>query len=273
MTLDDLFTKWDKAQADANITLEAVPSNILPGMTIRKTQATAALEELTKTYRTIVAKAAIGVLVVGSEAKGLEFGQLGEEEGGGVTVNSRDLYTRIAKRVDETFGNAKSSPREFGYIQFNALVAELADVGRELGLESIPRPAVPAALILRDYDTVYKAMRKIVRGSCGDELNAMYMENRALNNALAQRYNAPVLPVYIAGVEEDEAQNLYKSLLAKNNVVINVIEETVDRNLVVGTLNTIKQALSNKKPASQATTSKKKSKTKTQETDTNNEQQ
>lgn len=239
MSLSDLVKELEAAQLDADIELSVVHPSIAAGMAMRKGQAEVNLVEIKKKYVETARGVSIGVFVVGPDDKTAEFAQLGEEEGGGVTVSAKALYSRVAEAVDHSYGDSPNSSREFGTVQYSVLISELSDIGRELGIDSMARPPVPAGLVLHKAD-VYDGIKTILDETFGHSLNALYLENAAFKKALDFKYSERVLPVFVVGVSSvEDAENLSGVAFAANNHVVAIAEENISRDFVVKTLNAL----------------------------------
>lgn len=245
MELKDVLAALESAKTDAAINPEEWPAHTRPSIEIRKRQAQDSVESLTKQYRDLLRKGVEVIAVIGPEDKVAKFKDVVEDEGSSVVVDAGSLYVKLATPVDATIGRE----REFRVPQLYRLIEEMAEMGKQLGIRSLPYPNDPNTLgkTVPTFEDTVAAVRTSIRATGGDELMIRYIEEQALKEAEAVGYTQRVLPVVVFGLTEPEVTALSSTLFAGNVTIIDLSKDAATQNTLIKTYKSIKSKYKNGK--------------------------
>lgn len=219
-TLEELIKKMDSVSKDATRNLEDIHPGVRGGWTARIAEAKEEMKKLRAEYKKALLGNGVAIFLSGDSVKAGEFAKLIHDSGEGLVADAEALYKRLASVVEPTFGET----RQWGVGQTHKLHMALQEVMSEIGLVEIPMPDVTKNPILRTTDEIVAHIRQIVRASCGDAFNSLYMGEQALKDALQIRYMGVLAPVAVLNWKDDEAAGLAMSF-AKGSATVNLTED------------------------------------------------
>ena len=218
--------------------LENWDPRTLMGMKSRVRGAQDAAEALTVAYETALAQRAVLVVLQGSsERTDRVVAAVAAEDV--LAVRADGLYRELAKGVDSSI----DARRTFGPGQAARLVEELTEYARSNGIRELPLPKMdindfnaPTAT----FEDVVAVIRKAVRATAGDDLNAVVLKRKAITAAVQQGVVEPILPIVLHGVTMEESKTLPAKIFAGRPVIsINLDMYSDDKTLVEDVLRRI----------------------------------
>jgi hypothetical protein len=81
-------------------------------------------------------------------------------------------------------------------------------VCKDLGLAEAPNPNYRGGAVLRKAEDVVEFVRNLVRGSCGDTLNILFLQRLITDACWEIRYQEDVVPVIVTGATPAEVEGL-----------------------------------------------------------------
>jgi hypothetical protein len=219
-TLEELIKKIDRVSNDAHRNLEDIHPGVRGGWMARIADAKDELKKLRQEYKNTLLSNGVAIFLAGDSVKAGEFAKLIHESGEGLVADAEALYRRLAAAVEPTFGET----HQWGVGQTHKLHVALQEIMSEVGLVEIPMPNVTKNPILRTREAIVAHIREIMRESCGDALNSLYMAEQALKAALEIRYMGVLAPVAIMNAKDDEVAGLAITF-AKGYATVTLTEE------------------------------------------------
>lgn len=178
-------------------------------------QAKEDLPGLLATYKRKLIENSAVYFINGPKDKVRQFAQLALELPTTLAMPARALYKKLAEMIEPQFGDS----RQFIVDQYSRVLANIKELGEELGLHRT------ATIDLRSFPTLYSIdesttfLRDIIRESNGDDLNQLWMVHELVREALDIRYKEPVVQVLVLGAEMDEARNLSRGFSRLGSIV------------------------------------------------------
>ena len=232
----------DKVGEIARKNLDDIPYNTRASWGCLIEESKVKFNGLKKTYKNTLFQKSVGIFVTGNANKVTEFCKFVTEGNEGLVVDAQSLYNRLADGLEPTF----SSARHWGIAQTYKLTQLLMEVMSELGLSEIPAPSKVTEQTLATPADVRSYVRKIIRDTCGDNLNRNYLEEQASEAAYMIRYSGNLTPVVIVNAYEDEFDNLGKAF-SRCGVRVGISDDdVVDKEYVTKALGNVAKQLKKK---------------------------
>lgn len=240
--LETLGAEIQRVAKTAATNLEDIPWQTRSAWGISIEEAKARLGSLKKAYREAILKNGVAIFLEGNAEKAAEFAKLIRESGEGLVVDASALYERLAKGVNGTMGDT----RQWGVHQSAKLNRDLQEVMHEIGLKDMPAPTRKDMPVLPKYEDVVAHVRGLIRDTCDDTLNALYIAEQALKGAIEIRYTGSVAPVAILNATDEERYGVAKSFAKGSATVTMKADDEIDKNYLVKTFKDVNKRIRKK---------------------------
>lgn len=168
-----------------------------------KREAQDRLVELKKTFADTLRARQAAVFVDGTNTAVHDFTEIAQDEGA-LAVRADELYRKLASDIEPVMRRDRLIEPE----QFAQLMRALYDVSRTMNVQDFPQPSFVPGKILNTFDDIVAYVRETVRSAAGDQLNAVFLQNRISETALNIRYQKDIVPVIVTGALEQEVSGL-----------------------------------------------------------------
>lgn len=240
MTLEKLTIDIKKTTANANKNLDEVHPNVRAGWGAEKGAAKEKLKELMVEYKATLLTNGIAIFLDGDPAKVSEFINLVHGEVEGLVVDAAALYERLANAVEVTM----TSSRNWGVDQHYKLNIALQEVMSEVGLSELPMPARDSMPITQTHADVINHLRDLIRNSCGDMLNSLYLQEAAVRDSLQICYMNVMVPVFVLNARTDERASLGSAFMRGSTTVDISSDTEVNKEFMIKTFKEVNKKLS-----------------------------
>jgi hypothetical protein len=248
-SLPELMRLYKEKERDAALDLTGeLDYRTRPGLEIRKNGATQALPGLRAELFRMVEQNA-GAIFLSGTPQGVES-FVGEAqdltEGAIVILSAKEMYTDLAKGVERGI----RTDRRFSMDTLNSFVDSVMKLLDFVGVETIPNPNLTSNLnkVFPDTESLVQLMRESLNSmkapndvAVGDGLNAIFLQQRAAEEAIKEEISTPYLPVIVLDCTPQEAGgSLRNSLFFGRNVDFEA-KEVVGQGQVVKVFKELKQ--------------------------------
>jgi hypothetical protein len=233
-TFPELLAVYQAKEIDANIDLTGENDyRTRPGLEIRKNGATQALPGLRAELLRMLEQNA-GAIFLSGTAQGVES-FIGEAqdltEGAIVILSAKEMYQMLAGGVEKGL----RSDRRFSMDTINSFVDSIMKLLNILEVEGVPAPNLTGNLnhIFPDTESVAQLVRGALNSTkgpngigVGDGLTAIYLQQRAAEEAIKEGIATPFLPVIIIDATPEEiAGGLKNTLFFGRNVAFDSTDD------------------------------------------------
>lgn len=240
-TFSELLKLYQDKQADAAIDL-SVETDVRtrPGMEMRKNGAIQALPGLKMELFRMLEQHAGAVFLTGTKAGIESFVGLAmdQTEGNVVVVSAQEMYDGLGKMTNRGIRH----DRRFSMDTMNAFVDGIMKLLNELNVDGIPAPNLTSYLnqVFETEADVANLVKKALQGlpaqsgiAVGDGLNAIYLQQRAAEEAIKEGVATDFLPVIVTDATPEEATGgLGKTIFFGRNVVFECKKDETPANAV-----------------------------------------
>jgi hypothetical protein len=222
-----LLALYKAREEDSKLDLSGeTDARIVPGLTIRKNGAIQALPGLYAELVRMVEQSAGAIFLSGDKQSVDEFVGLAQDltEGAIVLVSAKEMYTNLAVGTERGL----RSDRRFSMDTLNAFVDSIMKLLDVLTVDGIPAPNLTGNLnkVFPDVASLEQLMRDALASvkdqngnSVGDGLNAIYLQQKAAEEAIRESVATPFLPVLVLdSTFEDVEGSLFKTLFFGRNL-------------------------------------------------------
>jgi len=256
-TLESLSKELEEVTAVATKNIDEVPAATRGSWGVVIEDARNKLVGLKAAYKQQLLKNGVAIFLSGDQQKAAEFATtLVAEEG--LVANASALYERIGSAVAETLAGRENEGVEWGVAQTHRLHLALQEVMHEVGVRELPMPDRTATPFVVGRAAIVAHVRTLIRNASGDLLNALYMEDQIVRQAMLIRYTQGMTPVAILGATEEEYSGLARAFAKGSTVVELEATDNIDKEFLVKTFKDVtKQIKKTKKNESIETTNTK----------------
>lgn len=207
-----------------------------PGHEMARNQAIEKLPALRKAYMDAFGQNVFVLLPTGKNAK--TFGELAQQEGGAIVVDSSVFYKSLAARCQQTMGVHQT----FGVTQFVTLRTQLHTWCREnnVRMEDLN---FANDTITKTSAEVYNKVKELVEKTNGQRLLKTYIEGQVVEQALNQEVDSKVVPVVILNTSEDEQASLIGTLFRGKGLIVETDNVEVKEEFVNKTFKQVQKIL------------------------------
>ncbi len=247
----ELLALYKEKEADANIDLAICDDpRTRAGFEMKKNGAMQALPELRKELVRMVEQSAGAIFLSGSKEGIDSFIVEAQDltEGNIVIVDATDMYNYLATGTERGLRR----DRRFSMDCLNSWVDTVMKLLDMVQVDGIPAPNLTGNLNKVIPDTA--AMTQLVREALtsvkaahgvtvGDGLNAIYLQQKAAEEAIKDGIATPFLPVIVLNATPEEAQgDLAKTLFFGRNIAYEAKDSEVTESQVKGVFKRLQQA-------------------------------
>ena len=245
----ELLALYKSKEEDANIDLNVCDDpRTRPGLEIRKNGAIQALPGLKAELMRMVEQNAGAIFLSGTDEAVTSFIDEARDltDGAIVLVNANDMYHYLGTGTERGLRR----DRRFSMDCLNAWVDSVMKLLDILQVDGIPAPNLTSHLNQVFPDTA--SMEKLVRDALGsvkslngvtvgDGLNAIYLQQKAAEEAIKEAVATPFLPVIVLGATPGETEgDLFRTLFFGRNVAFEA-KETCTEAQVAAVFKKLKQ--------------------------------
>lgn len=225
----------------ASADLSNWPAHTRPGMEIRKNRAQNEVVLLKKEYSAYLG-GALCLLFVGGEPEHVQtFAELAEDEGDTITVDAGKLYRDVAEKIMPTLGPSRLIESTQGVI----LGTQIQKIADELKVDDYRRPNLDVIVSTRvtDVSECAEKVKKAVRASVKDSLNALYLKTQIVSEALKSGKTTDLVPVVVINASTDEEEGL-GAIANGRTFHVDVTEATANKDTVFKAFKQMKKVVS-----------------------------
>lgn len=227
MNLDELYVEITKTKAMADKNFEDQPLNIRAGMEGRIRAARESLAKLVSDYKTTAVKSSAIIALSGEYGK--QFADLSTE----FNVLSFDFSQGINTIIEKIMG--REGKKEFDNAEFFLLLSELNIFKVKYGLSSLPPVNMQSSIIGKPTG---EAIKRLLGKSYVSQINSVVIRSLIGEKAYETGFSGKIIPVALYNTDDD-----IDTVLLNRPVAVLPVTESVDRALVISTLNSVKAAL------------------------------
>lgn len=203
-----------------------------PGIEVAIRLAKDSLPKLADEYCRTIMQNGAAIFTAGENGKVTEFAAAMSKEPSSIVVDAAELYDRLADPVDKALG---TGDRQFSASYVGLMIAELKEIGEELGITSIQALDFKEMPLLPTRAAVVEYVRDVFRKAVGDDLNRAYVNKKITDRAFDIRYKGNTAVAVIHGALEEEVEGLSKSFgRGKTRVTIKPTDE-INKEFLVST--------------------------------------
>jgi hypothetical protein len=215
----------------AEVDLNEVDPNVLPGMTARKRMAAERCEKLAREIRGLVEQDGAAVVLLGPTDHQTQFAELAEDEGDAIVISAARLYEDVAKFIEPYLGPGRVFTTETG----RGLQVALTQVAQKLQVMSFVMPLVHQYFsnTVPTLQDLVDVVRKLVRSANNDEFNALYISHKAFEQVISTQYDANVVTVVVTDATEEEAKGDLAAKLFEGRTITVDLKDPPEKNDIV----------------------------------------